>query len=144
MHGAPSVSYPVARSRFALALLALAWSLGLAAVAAWAWQAAAPGWRQAGAGFVLVLCGAIALREWTRVPAGRLTWDGAAWAWETGVAREAGQAGAALDLQARMLLHWAPEAGRGRWLWLEQRSAPSDWEALRRAVYSRARTGAPA
>jgi hypothetical protein len=49
-----------------------------------------------------------------------------------------------LDLQSRMLLRWRGEGGPARWLWLERASDASHWDALRRAVYSRASTHVPA
>lgn len=143
MHAAPSVTYPVGRSAFAgracVALLAIA----LAACAAWSVQAPW-GWRQA-LGFAAVLaCGAVALHGWWRSATGVLLWDGIAWHWEEGAVVTAGRPVIALDLQSRLLLHWQPEAGSKRWLWLERASDASHWDALRRAVYSRASTPVPA
>ena len=54
-----------------------------------------------------------------------------------------GEVQVALDLQSHLLVRWQPEAGPVLWLWLERSRAPLAWGALRRAVYSRARTGAP-
>ena len=82
MHAAPSVSYPVGRSRFAGALLAALWLLGAAALLAWTLQAAEPGWRQLLAALVLAACGAAAAAGWWRSPAGTLAWEGGAWRWE--------------------------------------------------------------
>ena len=144
MHAAPSVSYPVGRSRFAGGLLALAWLLGAAAILAWVLSTPLPGWRQALAGAVLAGCGLAALAGWLRSPAGTLAWDGGGWRWERAADGEAGQAELALDLQARMLLRWVPAQGgarwRTRWIWVERDAAVSHWDALRRAVYSRANT----
>ncbi|MDB5857730.1 MAG: hypothetical protein JWQ76_1419 [Ramlibacter sp.] len=147
MHAAPSVSYPVGRSRFAAVLLAVAWLLGAAAILAWTLTTPFPGWRQALAAALLAGCGLAALAGWLRSPAGTLAWDGGAWRWGEGVAAsdlESGQPELALDLQARMLLRWVPAQGsprwRTRWLWVERDAAVSHWEALRRAVYSRANT----
>jgi hypothetical protein len=146
MHAAPSVSYPVGRSRFAGALLAAAWLLAAAATLAWTFTTPVPGWRQGLAGAVLAGCGLAALAGWLRSPAGTLAWDGGAWRWEAGKegaagrSAEAGRPELALDLQARMLLRWLPAGGRQRWLWVERDAAVSHWDALRRAVYSRANT----
>ncbi|HEY8356662.1 MAG TPA: hypothetical protein VIL30_04295 [Ramlibacter sp.] len=146
MHAAPSVSYPVGRSRFALAGLALAWLAGLAAACAWTLQAQAPGWHQALAVAVVALAGAAAGAAWLRSPRGTLAWDGGAWRWHeqrAGTGGEGGRPEVALDLQARLLLRWRSEAGIVRWLTPERDSAPLHWDALRRAVYSPASTDAP-
>ena len=140
MHSAPSVSYPVGRSRFAGGLLAAAWLLGAAAGLAWTLATPVPGWRQLLAACVLAACGCAALAGWLRSPAGTLAWDGGAWRWDQPAGGEAGRPELALDLQARMLLRWVPAQGRTRWLWVERDAAMSHWDALRRAVYSRANT----
>ena len=146
MHAAPSVSYPVGRSRFAGALLAAAWLLGAAVILAWTYSTAVPGWRQLLVACVLAASGFAALAGWLRSPAGILAWDGGGWTWQQGESGEAGRPELALDLQARMLLRWVPAQGsaprRTRWLWAERDAAVSHWDALRRAVYSRANTTA--
>ena len=142
MHGAPSVSYPVGRSPFARRLGAGVGVLALAVTAAWSWQAPL-GWRQlAGFGAVLV-CAGLSHHAWRRSPVGSLCWDGAGWSWEEGGRVAAGSPEAALDLQSRLLVRWRGEGGT-RWLWLERASDASHWDALRRAVYSRASTQVPA
>lgn len=143
MHAAPSVNYPVGRSRFAGALLAGAWLLGTLALLAWTLQAQSPGWRQLAASLLLAGCGVAALAGWWRSPAGILAWDGAGWRWTaTGRPDEAGQPELALDLQSHLLLRWTPAAGQRRWLWAMRDAAPSHWNALRRAIYSRSNTAA--
>jgi hypothetical protein len=144
MHAAPSVSYPVGRSRFAAALHGGLALLGLVGAAAFALQSAQFGWRQ---GLVIALaaaCGALAALGWLRSPPGVLHWNGLAWEWEESAAVATGQPSIALDLQSRLLLRWHAAGGAHRWLWLQQESVPADWEALRRAVYSRATPPAPA
>ena len=138
MHQAPSVSYPVGRSGFAARTYAALALLGLAAACAWTFQAQAFGWRQALAAGAALACAAFAWSGWRRSPCGILRWDGSGWQWEEGGAAEAGQPELALDLQTVMLLRWRTHEGRTRWLWLERKSDVSHWEALRRAVYSRA------
>lgn len=144
MHQAPSVTYPVGRSAFAARVHGALCVLGLAAAGAWALQSPAFGWRQA-LGFAAVLaCAALALASWRHSPAGSLRWDGAGWYWEEGAASSPGRPELALDLQSVMLLRWRPEAGGALWLWVERASDVSHWEALRRAVYSRASAPIPA
>jgi len=144
MHGAPSVTYPVGRSPFAFRLAALVLASGGAACLAWSLQSPF-GWRQAAGWLALLACGALAWHGWRRSSAGALRWDGLQWFLEeAGGGRRAGQADVALDLQRRLLLRWRPQEGAVRWLWLERASDLSHWEALRRAVYSRASTNVPA
>jgi hypothetical protein len=147
MHAAPSVSYPVGRTAWAGWLCALAGFAGLLAVVTWSVQSADPGWRHA-AGFAAVLaCGCLAARGWQGSPAGVLRWDGAAWQWEEGARAGTGRPEITLDLQSRMLLRWSADgAGTGaatRWFWLERKAKEADWDALRRAVYSRASASIP-
>ena len=138
MHAAPSVTYPVGRSAFAAWLCALAALAGLAVAIAWSVQSGAFGWRQVLAFAAVFACGGLALTAWRRSPTGVLRWDGAGWSWEEGTLVAGGHPEIALDLQNRLLLRWQPETGRVRWLWLESARDPAQWEALRRAVYSRA------
>ena len=144
MHAAPSVSYPVGRSAFVGALHAGVFLLAVAAIAAWTLQPGAFQWRHGLAWVTVVTCGAWALAAWLRSPAGTLRWDGAAWQWQPH--RGDAQAGAvvlALDLQSHLLLRWRADGRATRWFWLERESALADWDALRRAVYSRASAPLP-
>ena len=135
MHHAPSVTYPVGRCLFAALASAAAWLLGAAVLGAWALRSAASGW-QVGAGAALwCAAGGMAALAWLRSPVGELRWTGSEW-WFAGA--PAHEPELALDLQRWMLLRVG-----GRWLWLGQDGAPDDWDALRRAVYSRANTAAP-
>jgi len=143
MHAAPSVTYPVGRSLFAGGLYGLAAAAGVAVAVVWSAQADAPGWRQALALASVLACGGFALRAWWRSPSGVLRWDGSGWSWEEGGCVAPGHPETALDLQNRLLLRWRPGSGRVRWLWLERARAPAHWDALRRAVYSRASAPVP-
>jgi hypothetical protein len=140
MHAAPSVTYPVGRSAFAAALAAGLAAAGLAASMLWTAQSAL-GWRQGLAFAAAGACALLAAAGWLRSPAGRLCWDGAGWRWEArdeGAGGDAGRPEIALDLQSRLLVRWQAESGAARWLWLERKSDAAHWDALRRAVYSRA------
>ena len=142
MHSAPSVSYPVGRCRFAGGLLLVAWLAGALALAAWSWQLPVGGWRQALGWAALMLAGVAAAVSWRRSATGLIAWDGAIWRWADGTGERSGTLLVALDLQQRLLLHWRPEQGGASWLWLEKQREPQAWDALRRAVYSRARADA--
>ena len=144
MHAAPSVTYPVGRSLFAGGCYAVAALAGLGVTVAWILQADTPGWRHALGLAAVFACGAFALASWWRSSKGWLHWDGDGWRWEEGADVGAGHPETALDLQNRLLLRWQPETGRVRWLWLERARDPVHWQALRRAVYSRASAPIPA
>jgi toxin CptA len=141
MHNAPSVSYPVGRCRFAGVLAGVLWCLGGGAVGAWAWRSAAEGQPVGVVAAVWLTCGLLAARAWWAAPSGLLAWDGAGWNW-AGEGLDAAQPQIALDLQRWLLLRLRGGNVPG-WLWLERGRDPQHWDALRRAVYSRARTAAP-
>jgi toxin CptA len=143
MHNAPSVSYPVGRCRLAGVLLVLAWSAGAAALAAWASHVPAPLWQQALAAVAVAAAGLSAALGWARSAEGTLAWHGDTWDWQSGAEAAAGRVERILDLQHWVLVRWRAETGPARWLWLEAKRDPARWDALRRAVYSRARTEAP-
>jgi toxin CptA len=139
MHSAPSVTYPVGRCLFAGGLLAALWLAGGAVLAGWHLQAASGPWRQLLGACVWLAAGCWAALAWWRSPRGELAWDGGQWRFD---GHEAGAPNVALDLQRRLLVRLVV-GGRRLWIWAERDSAPSYWDALRRAVYSRARTAAP-
>jgi toxin CptA len=143
MHSAPSVSYPVGRSAFAGWLYAALALLGALAFLTWV-LASSFGWRQVMALVAVLASAGLALQGWRRSPVGVLLWDGESWAWQKGEVIASGHPEIALDLQSRLLLRWRPNSGRVLWFWLERSSDPSHWDALRRAVYSRASTHVPA
>ena len=143
MHAAPSVRHPVGRSAFAGRAVALAVLAAAVAADVVTFQSS-PGWRPVAVWAALAACGAVAGLAWWRSPGGELRWDGADWWWaEEGGKVSAGRPEIALDLQSRRLLRWAGEGGV-RWLWRARASDASHWDALRRAVYSRASTPVPA
>jgi hypothetical protein len=137
MYSAPSVIYPVGRSRFAGVMLLIGWLLGVAAAAAWWVQARSGPWAAAAVGALLAVAAWLALAHWRGSAAGALAWDGESWSWLGLGHPEQGEPEAALDLQDRLLVRWRGGA-HSRWLWLERARAPHRWDDLRRAVYSRA------
>lgn len=138
MHHAPSVNYPVERSRFAAALLLLAWLLGTGACWLWWIQAQAPGWRLGVASLVMFATGSFAAWSWWRSPRGTLACDGESWTWLADGRVSGGTPEVSLDLQRWLLLHWKG-ATVSRWLWLVRAGESGRWDDLRRAVYSRPR-----
>ena len=141
MHNAPSVSYPVGRSLVAGGFAAVAWSLGAWATVQWSLQSQVDAWLLAMAVVVLVAVALISGRQWWVMPRGELGWDGQSWIWSAAGAPDCGTVAVCVDLQQCMLLHWRGPVGK-RWIWLERAHCPECWDALRRAVYSRARSRA--
>ncbi|MBA2674239.1 hypothetical protein [Ramlibacter sp.] len=148
MHSAPSVTYPVGRCRFAAGLAVGIWLAGALVLAAWLAQTPGPGWRHGIAAAALAFAAVFACAAWLRGARGTLAWDGGQWWWEpargaAAAPQQAGEIRIRLDLQRWLLLAWQGEPGGPNWLWLERKRAPLHWDALRRAVYSRARTEGP-
>ena len=141
MQAAPSVTYPVGRSRFAAMVLLASWLAGAAACMLWWSQMQSPGWRLALACAALAAAGAFAGWNWWRSPAGELVWDGNSWSGSAIGAPDAAALEVALDLQRHMLVRRCG-AKASRWLWLERSRDVHRWDDLRRAVYSRARPDA--
>ncbi len=141
MHNAPSVTYPVGRSRFALGLVLAAWIAGLLACLLWWWQVQPAQWRGALAGALVAASGMWGLRVWSHSELGALSWDGQDWSWSGTAVTEEGSPQTSLDMQRWMLVRWSGR-GASRWLWLDRSAAPARWDDLRRAVYSRARPDA--
>jgi toxin CptA len=137
MHSAPSVSYPVGRSRLAGSILLVAWTLGACAIALW-WLRVQPSmWRVLPAVALVLAAGAAAGWTWVGAPRGSLVWDGESWSW-SGERDASGMVQVVLDLQRLLLVRWRGAAGPA-WLWLDKSARPAYWDDLRRAVYSRAR-----
>ena len=144
MHSAPSVNYPVGRSRFLGALLLGLWGAGVAATLLWWREPGGQGWRLALVLASLGLSGRLAWRFWRSLNSRMLGWDGQSWRLGTGASDPVGSLRVHLDLQSRLLLclHGRTKAGRAvrHWLWADAAADPARWHALRCAVYSRAMT----
>jgi hypothetical protein len=138
MHSAPPVSYPLGRSRFAAALLLLAFVLGGAVTASWWFQSQSPGWRVGGACLVLAAAGVLAAWHWRHAAEGTLAWDGETWAWSGERFERTGAIEVSVDLQRWLLLRWT-SGSESHWFWLDRARRAERWDDLRRAVYSRAR-----
>src|SRR5512134_2741835 len=107
MHGAPSVSYPVGRSRFAAGLLLAFWLSGAACVVLWSAQVRAPGWQLVASMLLVLAVGLCAARDWWQAPRGDLSWDGDSWNWSTAGQGTAGSVEVSVDLQHWLLLRWS-------------------------------------
>lgn len=146
MRHAPSVGFPVGRSRF--------WCLGLglsgilmALVLGFAWPRL-PVWMALSLGVSQAAWWIWVARTVGRDPEGRLLYlgrggvaplDGAGWAWADARSEEVlpiATPEVVVDLGARVLLHLAGPRGVPRWAWAEASSSRGDWLALRRALKS--------
>jgi toxin CptA len=141
MHSAPSVTYPVGRSAFAGVLVLAIWLASAVALVCW-WMSGGSGPRLGAAGLLWVVSGLWAARQWWCSPTGAVAWNGESWNWAAGEPGENGVLEVSLDFQRSMLVRWAG-TGASRWFWLERASRADRWDDLRRAVYSRADSGAP-
>jgi toxin CptA len=142
MHSAPSVSYPVGRSRFLGRVLAVLWLVGVAVMVI-AWQRASLNdFRAAIVSAAWGLAGLMACRFWVAMPQGELRWDGHAWS-VPGASIAPGGMCVRLDWQRHLLVRLQCVDTAHRWLWLSASAHPARWNDLRRAVYSRAMTDAP-
>lgn len=138
---APAAVFRVSRSTAFAWALATLHGLALANLAAW-WYWAAPPTPTIMALALLawLVIALLSARSYLRLPVGRLMWDTEAWSFEhfehTTVQEQLGMAAeASLDLQICMLLHFS-KATRSHWVFVTRRHDPSQWLALRRAVYS--------
>jgi toxin CptA len=149
MHNAPSVDFPVGRSRFEASALTAAAMLGAVVTAAWALQSPPGSTGPLVAALLWLVATVRAACAWWRTGEGTLAWRHGRWQWlgrlDTPIAVEAGDPPAvparlwiALDLQRHLLAHLDAPPARPRWLWLSRDMAPGRWDDLRRAVYSRA------
>ena len=138
MHSAPSVSFPVGRSRLASRLVWAAWGLGAAVLAAWCFQFEGAAWRTAWLASAVLLAGVAAAQAARLGEGARLQWNGQHWSCEGAVRLHSAVATLHLDLQSLMLVR-VEEAGRGAaWLWVERASCPPRWLDLRRALHASA------
>ena len=144
MHAAPTVEYPLGRSRFhTFALLIVL--LGVLIVdAAWLTQSDASNWRAGLALWLSLLSAAASLHAWRNRPVGILRWDGKSWWWLRGHSHCAGSINVHLDVQGSLLLHFRSDSGVCHWFWVDRAFAPPRGMALRRAVHASTRLDASA
>ncbi len=142
MHSAPSVSYPVGRSRSTASALIGIWVISACFACAWRYQMNSnldeSGWRQWLLLLALVLAGVCLWRELQMKVSAELRWDGQHWFVKTDASDTVSLLeGIHLDLQRLMLVRFVPAEASSQWLWLERGGAPERWLALRRALYAR-------
>lgn len=148
MTSAPSVTYPVGRSRFyAWVLVALAVS-GAAVLGVWMASVEPrriwPGWLGTAAWLLWL---AFAVWSWWRSPVGQLRWDVAAptqkdakpgaWLWRSASSPEGTplqRVDRMIDLQNHVLLCLHSADALTRWVWVERVRDPVRWRDLRRAL----------
>ena len=147
MHSAPSVTYPVGRSRGATRILVVLWTLGACCAGASCYLFDSAGWRQLLLVLSVVFSGVAAGFGLRRDGAATLHFDGLHWSL-TGAdptrGVRAARAKVALDFQSLILVRLSEPGRAARWVWLEQRSMPERWRDVRRAVYARAPSAEPA
>lgn len=146
MHHAPSVLYPVGRSRFLGGALLGLWALGLASAIAYA-LAVGAFWPALAISATVALCGGLAWRWWCGLPGGLLQFEAGHWQWlpdATGHTEPLSALTLHLDGQVGLLLCGRRPGQSALWLWAERATDPLRWDDLRRAVYSRASVPASA
>jgi toxin CptA len=140
MQSAPSVSYPVGRSRLVWRLHLGIWLVGVLSLALCGLQMPDAPTRSAGVALALL---AAALGVWHASRSSEhasLHWDGRQWHLErrSGIRLPIGAISAPLDLQSILLLRLTPVDGATCWVWAERATHPARWLPLRRAIYARA------
>ena len=144
MHDAPSVSYPVGRSRSADRLLSIVWTCGVCCVAAACYRFDSADWRVGLLALSIIGAGAAAWRSTLRRTASvELSFDGRHWSLAGSSGLGAAGAKAALDFQSSLLVCLTDADRSRRWVWLDRSTLPERWQDLRRAVYSRAPLASP-
>jgi hypothetical protein len=83
---------------------------------------------------VLLVCGAIALREWWCGASGVLHWDGQSWYWLNGERMASAGVQVVSDFQTCLLVRLTLTNGKRVWLWLIPDRDLRHWRAVRRAL----------
>ena len=136
MHSAPSVTYPVGRSRFQGWFIALTGLIGVLTGLLWHQYADLTGWRPWLFAGTLIFSCVCAFYAWYCSPQGELRWDGQGWRWTSKEVALSGSVTAHLDFQNLLLLSMHLTTGERIWLWPERVTDATRWNALRRAIFS--------
>lgn len=138
MHNAPSVSFPVGRSRFPGWIVASVALLAAVVWVGWVMQTQPEPLLRWALGGVWAASVALAVQGWRQRPRGMLHWDGSVWRWAPQQGPEVpGQLTCALDLQSRLWVSHRTRRGPVRWFWLSRSDDASAWNDLRRALFAR-------
>lgn len=136
MHSAPTVSYPVGRSRFQAALLIAIVLATLATNLLW-WASALWDWRTNLMLALLCLAMRLAWQAWRHTRQGTLAWNGVRWCFTDLQSCVTGTVSVPIDLQSTLLFKLTPQDGAHLWLWAERRRLEPLWLSLRLAAFSR-------
>jgi len=143
MHNAPSVTYPVGRSRNAIRLVLGIWILGACGVFAWCLGQARgldAAWKPALLLFAVALAAWGGWRSVRQAQEAVLDWNGEHWSVAGTPSLSTGRATVHLDIQFLVLVR-VVEAGRpAKWLWLDRAAMPERWLDLRRALHAHVAT----
>ncbi len=137
MHNAPSVTYPLGRSRFQACLLGGYAAVAVAAFALWWHRTSLSDWRLLCFALLTLTLWSWAVGNWWRSPGGRLCWDGQSWCWHSSGVSVCGALRARMDLQFCLLLSLNTGAAKSVWLWAERAADAQRWRDFRCAVFAR-------
>ena len=137
MHSAPSVSYPVGRSRDAARLLWVVWTAGACCACAASYQFDSVGWRHPVLAMAVIVPALALHRALSGALVEDLRFDGQHWSLSGARARPVVDVAVALDLQSLLLVRLQGAGTRSQWRWLERNTDPAHWNDVRRALYAR-------
>jgi hypothetical protein len=143
MQQAPAVRYPLGPSRFLARTMTALLLCGATAMLYWAWRQSVGQDARAWSLLSVPLSAAAAHHWWASQAVGHLVWDTGQWQLQVAELSEAGTLHVQVDLPRHLWLEWRSlSSGKKNWLWLEQKSDPGQWLALRRAVFAKVHTAA--
>jgi len=134
MHSAPSVSFPLGRSRFGLAIVLMLSMIGAAAQITWMLQSQTLGFVHMTGCFIWLVGSGLALRYWANTQSGDLAWTGAHWSWTAQHTSVPVSATLVFDFQSILLMRLVFPEGASYWFWVQQNAAQVRWLDLRRAL----------
>ncbi|MFM2036964.1 MAG: hypothetical protein RL459_2229 [Pseudomonadota bacterium] len=136
---APSVSYPVGRSRFYPTVLCALWLFSVVIAVTWFLQSGRLVWAQGAMAGLLILLGVLFWREGRHQTKASLQWNGQEWVWIGEGEEPISQVSVTFDFQNVMLLTVDSQSGRRRWVWVQGTVSPRLWLPLRRALTAHGR-----
>ncbi len=137
MHRAPSINFPVTRSRWQLRFIALLSLLAMAALWAFVREQGALDARILTLATAIVASSAAAFVGWQKSAVGSLRWDGQHWYWSGFSASQACHLSLLVDFQSVLLVSLVADTRAVPLrLWLEMPPGNVSWKPLRRAIIS--------